>query len=228
MGVESRNVGEAVVADGEQRQIVISEREQAIGIEFVLLAMFEPIQESIAVRSLQHDPGMRISGWAPAADGVDIAVVAGYGQERLQLRAEIIGGGKILGVVSLADVEGAAIGLHAFDCRGNQNVRIGIAVAVGVGREIIGNQIAANLHVLSDWFAVISGDARSKILRRFYSARSSLDWQTRKRYRSAGTSGIGVQSFFANQHTLCGVGRENGGIFYVRDNRYGLLVRGDF
>ena len=105
-------------------------------------------------------------------------------------------------MVAFPHIECAAIRLHAFDDGRDHDVRVGIAVAVRVGAQIVGHQEAADLDELRDGLAVIAGHARSEILRRLDAARCGLDGQPGNRDRRAGAARIGVQDLLANQNSL--------------------------
>ncbi len=96
-------------------------------------------------------------------------------------------------VIPFQHVKGAAIDLNAIDHLRNENVDIGITVAVRVGGEIVRGQISAYAKILRDRFAVISGHAGNEILRRLDSAGSRLNRKARNGNRSTGMAGIGVE-----------------------------------
>ena len=49
-----RNIGEAVIPDAKQSEPVIADAKHPLAVEFVLLPVFQPIQESIAVRAVSY------------------------------------------------------------------------------------------------------------------------------------------------------------------------------
>src|ERR1019366_6096045 len=53
---QSWHVGETVVPDAKQSEPMLARVEHSLTIEFVLLPMFEPGQESVAVGSCEGDP----------------------------------------------------------------------------------------------------------------------------------------------------------------------------
>ena len=120
--------------------------------------------------------------------------------------SKAIDGGQVHRVVAFPHIECAAIGLHAFDDGGDHDVGVGIAVAVRVGAQVVGQQKAAHLDEMRDGLAVVSGHARRKILRRLDAARCGLDGQSGNGDRRAGPAGIGVQDFVAHQDALRRVG----------------------
>src|ERR1039458_3397340 len=93
-------------------------------------------------------------------------------------------------VVPLTHVERAGINLHSAECRGNDDVGVGVAVAVSVGGKIIGKKEIPNLQILADGFAVIASHAGGKILRRLDTARGRFNRQSGNRNGCAGPAGI--------------------------------------
>ena len=94
--------------------------EDALGIELVLLPMFQAIEESIAVGSFKGDP--RCGGWTDPCNQIEISVVAGDGEERVEGGTKSVGSGEVEGMIALADVEGAAVDLDGFQNLWNENV----------------------------------------------------------------------------------------------------------
>ena len=68
-------------------------------------------------------------------------------------------------MVAFADVEGAAIHGDGFDDGRDQKIRVGVAVAVRVGRQVIRIEKIADLIELRDGFAMIARYTRREILR---------------------------------------------------------------
>ena len=67
-----------------------------------------------------------------------------------QTIAHAVGDGEIHGVVAFANVEGSAIGLRQTPMPfRNQDVRIGVSVAMSVRAEIVGDQEIADLEKLA-------------------------------------------------------------------------------
>ena len=99
-------------------------------VDLGLLAVLQPVQESIAKRALNRDP--RILRRAHARRARDVPVVSRQGEERTEMRAQGIGGRQVQCVIALAHVERAAIHLNALDHIRNINVRIGVPVAVRI------------------------------------------------------------------------------------------------
>ena len=146
------NVREAVVAGAEQGQLMTAQIELAKSVQLVLLAMFQAIEESVAERDLAGNPrvGLRIAG-TPAADQVRIAIVSRELEKAIEALPGNVGGSEIDRVVSLANIECAAVHRDAFDRQRNQDIRIGVTVAVSVGGQIVGIQKVADLEKLARW-----------------------------------------------------------------------------
>jgi hypothetical protein len=53
---QSGYMGEAVVSDGEESQIVTREVEDGVGVELVLLPMLKAVEKTITIRGLKCDP----------------------------------------------------------------------------------------------------------------------------------------------------------------------------
>src|SRR5580704_7715629 len=110
--------------------------------------MFEPIEKAVAVGSLCQKPGMGVR--TETGNKVKISIVSGKGKEGIKLSAQSVRCRKILRMVAFAHIERAPVYLNATDDLGNKNVRVGVAVAMGIGRQIVGNEIAADLDVRGD------------------------------------------------------------------------------
>src|ERR1700722_11785098 len=173
---------------------MVSESKNSRGVYFVLLTMLQSIEKSVSIRCLQCDPpagrGIR---WTETCNHIDVPVIRGYGDKRVYLRMKMVSCSQVERVVPLQHVKGAPIDLNAIDRLRNENVDIGITVAVRVGGEIVRGQISANAKILRDRFAVISGHAGNEILRRLDSAGSRLDGKTGDGNWSTGVTGIGVE-----------------------------------
>ena len=133
--------------------------------------MLESIEIAVAVGSFDGDEG--VCGGiarAPSGDEIDVAIVKGELREGVEAAARDVGRGEVDGVIPFPHVERAAIDGDGFDDRRDEEIGIGVAVAVGVGGEIVGIEKIADLIELSDGLAVISGDARGEILRSFDAA----------------------------------------------------------
>src|SRR5271163_1498808 len=76
-GCEAGNIGESVVANSEDSEVLLCEVKQPIGVEFILLAMLETVEETVAIGSFSGDPCVRVSSRAPCSDQVEIAVITG-------------------------------------------------------------------------------------------------------------------------------------------------------
>ena len=112
-------------------------------------------------------------------------------------------------MISLPYVESAAIRLHTLDHGRHENIWVGVSISVGVGGKIVRDQVASDLEVLRNRLAVISRYTWRKVLWGLDASRSRLDGQAGNRNRSAGSSRICIQSFIANQHSLCRIRRQN-------------------
>ena len=126
-------------------------------------------------------------------------------------------------MIALAHVERAAIHLNALDHIRDINVRVGVAIAVGIRRQVVGHQVAAHLDVLRDRLAVVARYARRKILRRLDAARRRLDRIAGNRDRRARTPRICIQQVLAGENLLGGIGRQDVDLLHVRShgNRIG-------
>ena len=114
----------------------------------------------------------------------------------------MIGGGQIDGVIALAHVERAAVDSDAVDGQRNQRIRIGVAVTVRVGGQIVGIQKVADLEVLRNGLAMVAGDSGSEILRRLDASRGGFDGKARNGDRRARAAGIGVEHLVMNDDAL--------------------------
>src|SRR5215469_11793512 len=128
-------------------------------------------------------------------------------------------------MIPLLHVERSPVNLYAFHNLWNKDVWIGVTVAVGIRRQIIGNEIAAHGDKLRDRFAMVAGHSRSKVLRRFYAAGSGFNRVSRNRDWRPGTARICIQQILANEHSQCRVGSENVGVIYVRRHRDRFALR---
>ena len=211
-GDQAGDEGETVVGEAVESEFVAREFELAITVELVLLAVFEAIEETVAEGGFGGEPG--VGGGilrAPASGEIDIAVVTSELDEIAEALARNVSGGEIDGVVALADVEGATIDGDGIDDGGNQEIGIGVTVAVGVGGEIVGEEEIADLEELRDGFAVITGNAWSEILRGFDAAGSGFDGETGDGDGSARAPGIGVEDLVVDDDGLGGIGGERRG-----------------
>ena len=175
--------------------------------------MFHRIEETVTERRLDREP-------LPSPAHVHIPVVCRQRCEGFQTGPKRISGRQVHRVVPLAHIEGAAVGLHAFDDGGDHDVRIRITVVVRIGVQVVGQQEAADLDELRDWFAVVPGHARGKILRGFNATRCGFNRQTGDRHRCARTARIGVQDFIADQYPLRRVRVLNIQVLDVGRHRY--------
>src|SRR5271165_4970228 len=195
-----------------------SEVKPAQSVQLVLLAVFQSLQKAVAEGQLQGNPliGCWVRG-TPAGHQVGIAIISRELYEAGQLLARNVVGSQIDRVIALQNVERAAIDGHLINDRRNKNVGIGVTIAVSIGRQIVGYQERPNLEVLRDGLAVVSGHARSEVLRRLDSSRRGLDGQARNRDRRARPPRIGIQDLIVNEDTS----RRIGG----RDRRRGSYYR---
>ena len=175
-GNQTGNVREAVVADAEESKFVAAEIEGAKSVDLVLLAMLEAFEIAVAVRRFDGDKGV-CAGIArtPTSNKIDVAIVEGELRECVEAAARNVGGGEIDRVIPFPHIEGAAIDGDGFDDRRNQEIRIGVTVAVRVCRQIVGIEEIADLIELGDGLAVIAGDTGREILRRLDAAGRGFD-----------------------------------------------------
>ena len=68
---EARHIRKAVVADAEEREFVIAKLEHPGTVDLKLLAMFEPVKKTIAIRTLHQNPGMGIRAEAHQTSNPD-------------------------------------------------------------------------------------------------------------------------------------------------------------
>src|SRR5208283_3034020 len=189
---------------------MVAEIELALAIELVLLAVLKPLQEAVAERCLGRDPGvgLRVRG-IPASHEVGVVVVARELEETADALARNVSRGEIDGVVAFANVEGSAIDGDGFDDWRDEKVRIGIAVAVSVGREVVGIEEIADLKELGDGLAVVAGNTRRKVLRRFDSSGGGLDGKAGNGDGRSRPSRIRVQYLVVDDNALRGIGRHD-------------------
>ncbi len=137
-------------------------------------------------------------------------------------------------MISLANVVGSPIHLHALQDLRNKNIGIGVAVAVRVRRQIVRHQVGADRDELSDGFTMIAGYPGGKVLRGFNSAGSGFDGISGNGNRSARPAGVGIEKVLTNVHFFRGVRRKYiqridvGGDSHrvtSRDQRYELKIK---
>ena len=97
---------------------------------------------------------------------VGIAVVASELEEAVETRTRRIRRGDVDGIVAFAHVEGGAVHVDRANGQRNQEVRVGIAVAVSVGRKVVGIKEVADLEILRDRLAVVARNSGREVLRR--------------------------------------------------------------
>src|SRR5580700_8765716 len=112
-------------------------------------------------------------------------------------------------MISLTSVIGSAVNLSALNNFRNQDIRIGVAIAVSVGGEIIWHEISAERNVLGDGLAVISSYARGKILWRFDPAGCRFVRVSGNRNRRAGSAGVGIKQILTDEDSLSRIVREH-------------------
>ena len=137
----------------------------ALTIEFVLLPMFQAVEESIAIRGFEGHP--RLGSGTQSGYHIDVAIVSRDREKWVEMGAQPVGRGQIDSMVSLTNIECSAVDLNTLQNLGNEDVGIGIAISMGVRRQIVGHEVRADRDVLGNWFAMISGDTGGKILGRF-------------------------------------------------------------
>src|SRR5208282_1011044 len=108
-------------------------------------------------------------------------------------------------MVPFAHIESAPIYLNAFNGLGNEDVRVRVAIPVRIGGEVVGNEVASDLDVGSNGFAMVSRNARCEILRSFDAAGRGFNGKARNGDRRARTPWIRVERFLAKQQTLRGI-----------------------
>src|ERR1700728_521031 len=57
---QSRNIGKSVIPNAKKSEPVLADVKHSLAIEFVLLPMFQPIKESIAIRGCEGQPRFRV------------------------------------------------------------------------------------------------------------------------------------------------------------------------
>src|SRR6516225_906828 len=108
----------------------MSEMVFAKAVNFVLLAMLEPIKKSVAEGKLTGNPGVGVGiRRSPASHDVGIAIVAGKLKEAVESRPRSVSRRYIDGIVPFPYVEGRAVHANRLDGQRNQHVWIGVAVA---------------------------------------------------------------------------------------------------
>src|ERR1700723_3878194 len=198
---------------------------RSLAVEFVLLSMFQAIEESIAIGSCKCHP--RFGSRTESRYHINISIVPGQSNERIEVRPQPVGRCQIDGMISFPTVECSAIDLDAFQNLWNKYVRGGIAVSARIARQIVRHEVAANCYVLRYGLTVISSHARCKVLWRLEPARSGFDGVAGNRYRGAGPSGIRVQQVFSDKNLLCRIGREHISAVYVGCNGDGFHAGGN-
>src|SRR5271165_2030599 len=186
---------------------MVAEIELAQSIELVLPAMLQALEESVAERQLCREPriGVRVFGVPPGHE-VEVAIISGELHKAGSSPSGNVRSRQVNGVIAFADIEGPAIYGNCFDNWRDQEIGIGIAVAMGVGRKVVWVEKVADLKELSDRLPVIAGNTWREVLRRFYSSRGSLDGQARDGDWCPWPAGVRVQHLVVNDDTLSRVG----------------------
>jgi hypothetical protein len=70
---QARYIRKAVVPDAEEREFVIADVKDAGAVDLKLLPMFEPVQKTVAIRSLRQNPGMGVR--AKSSDEVEVPII---------------------------------------------------------------------------------------------------------------------------------------------------------
>src|ERR1700687_5964634 len=146
---QARNVREAVVAGSEQCELMPANSKRSFSIDLVLLAILRQSQKTVSAGDLQPYPGtgLRVRRTPSRYEGVVVHVSADFG-ERFESRPKTISNRKVHRVISVPHVEGAGVGRDIPDCRWNQQVWVGIAIAMSVRRQVVLKQKVADLDVL--------------------------------------------------------------------------------
>src|SRR5437879_312637 len=131
----------SVIAGSKQCQLMATDGKGVLTIDLVLAAMLGQVEEAIAACDLESEPCTDV--WilrTPASHQIKVAAVPGEFCERFQAWSKSIGYRKVHGVVAVTYVECSRVGLNAADESGDQEIGVGIAIAVGIGGEIVGQQ----------------------------------------------------------------------------------------
>src|SRR5262249_19250363 len=223
-GNETGNGAKAIVGARELCQLVSPQPKDAIAVQLPLLPTLEPAEESVPIGSFECDPAPRrwVRG-TPAHNKICVARVGGQLDKRLQAWSQAIGYRQIDGVIALADIERSAVGLDRADGSGDQEVRIRITIAVRVGGQVVRKEIFSDLEKLRDGFAMVTSNARSKVLRGLDAAGCGLHRQARYRNQPAWPAGIAFEEILKKKDPLGRVGGQRGGI--SGDSRHPLRPR---
>ena len=124
------NIRLAVISHADDSEPVRSCLNAALTVELVLLPMLQTTEKTIPARSLQCDPRV----WSRAESGyhVDVSVVSGEHEERIEMGAQAVGRCEVHRVISLSDVERTAVHLHALEYLRDEYVRVSVSIAVSV------------------------------------------------------------------------------------------------
>ena len=181
--------------------------ELAQTIQLVLLAVLQSLEKPVAIGGLCCDPGVRrrVTG-TPAGNEIDVSIVPGNFHKIVQPFPGNVRTGQINRMISFSHVKSTAVHRHRFDDRCNKEIRIGIPIAMSIGRKIIRKEKVTYLEELRDGFAMVSGYTGRKILGSLDSARCRFDRETRKRNGSARPAGISIENLVVDNHALRGIG----------------------
>src|ERR1700748_2447186 len=88
---EARDVGESVVADSEQAQLMSAEVEFPEAVDFVLLTVFQALQESVPISGFNGNPRIYVERLrTPAGSKITVSVVAGQSYRRVKPRTQLV------------------------------------------------------------------------------------------------------------------------------------------
>src|SRR5271155_1770384 len=82
---KSRYIREPVIPNPKQSEPVLAGMKHSLAVELVLLPMFQPIQESVAIRSRQRQP--RFWGRAQSHYHIDVSIISGKSNEGIEFRS---------------------------------------------------------------------------------------------------------------------------------------------
>src|SRR6266853_5319211 len=186
---QARNVRETVVAGSEQCELMTANSKRSFSIDLVLLAILRQSEKTVSPGDLQPHPGtgLRVRRTPSGYEVVVVHVSTEFG-EWFESRPKTISHRKVHRVISVAHVEGAGVGRDILDFRGNQQVGVGIAVAMSVRRQVVLQQKVADLDVLRNRLPMITRHPGGKVLWRLHASRRGLGRKARHRDRHAGRS----------------------------------------
>src|ERR1035437_7008287 len=118
-------------------------------------------------------------------------------------------------MIAFKYVERATIDLNVCQGRWNKDVRIGITIAVSVCGKIVGQEKSAERNELRNWFSMITGDARSEVLRCLDSARCGLNGISRNGYGSSRTAGICIDEVLLHKDLFSWIRRKQIDVIHI-------------